>query len=291
MEEAHGADREGTRGRRWHCFAASGGARKVIGEAVLASGPALEAARARIAAAPAEPAPWFALCRLLLERGDPSVSSLLPRLEASPRFAPGWCDLGATLLGAGKAAAAVLAFDRAPAADPMLLPAFLGRSAALLAGGDTVAAVRSAADAERIAPQSAAARFRHSLALLAAGAPQAAEAALAQAVALDAAHAEAWFSLGALRGDRGDHAGAVAAYRACLVASPGLHEPAFNLGVAPTETAALEAALDAFARAWQLRPASIGRIAQALVSAPCGCLFLDPAALRRDLVARAAGAA
>lgn len=254
----------------------------------MVSETAIDAARRRVAEAPEQPAPWFALCRLLLERGDPVVSSLLPRLEAFPAFAPGWCDLGATLLAAGKASAAILAFDRALASDPLLVPALLGRSAAHLAVGNAVEAHRAAEAAERIAPRSASAAFRHGLALRAAGHVAAGEAAFARAVAIDAGHAEAWFNLGGLRGDRGDHAGAVVAFRASLVGRPDLHEAAFNLGVALTETRALEAALDAFALAWRLRPASLGRIAQALVSAPCGCLFLDPAALGRSLAARAA---
>ena len=248
--------------------------------------PPLEAARARVAAAPDQPAPLFALCQRLLERGDPTVSSLLPRLEGFPAFAPGWCDLGATLLESGKAQAAGFAFDRALASAPTLMPALLGRSAAHLAQGRTAEAVQSAETAERIAPRSSAACFRLGVALRAAGSRPAAEAAFARAVTLDAAHAEAWFNLGGLRGDRGDHAGAVAAYRASLASRPDLHEAAFNLGVALTELRALEDALDAFALAWRLRPASLGRIAQALVSAPCGCLFLDPAGLGRTLGGR-----
>ncbi len=239
-------------------------------------------------AAPDDAAPWFALCRLLLERGDPSVSSHLPRLEAFPGHAPGWCDLGATLLAAGKPEAATVAFDRALASNAALVPALLGRSAAQLRLGRALDAVQAAEAAERIAPRSAAAAYRHGVALRASDCPRVAEAAFARAVALDARHAEAWFNLGALRGDRGDHAGAIAAFRASLKARPDLHEAAFNLGVALTETRALEAALDAFARAWRLRPACLGRIAQALVSAPCGCLFLDPAALRDVLAARVA---
>ncbi len=103
----------------------------------------------------------------------------------------------------------------------------------------------------------------------------------------DVGHAAAWFALGSLRSDSGNLPGSIAAFRAALAARPTLHEAAFNLGVALAESHALDDALDAFARAWCLRRGSLGRIAQALVSSPCGCLFLDPGDLRRALAARA----
>jgi len=82
-------------------------------------------------------------------------------------------------------------------------------------------------------------------------------------------------------------AGAAEAFRTALVARPDFHEAAFNLGVACQESGNLDAALDAYARAWRMRPDAFGRIAQALVSPGVGRLWLHPSALRRDLAARA----
>ena len=113
---------------------------------------------------------------------------------------------------------------------------------------------------------------------------------LRRAVGLDPGLAEAWYALGLLLGDARQHAAAAEAFRAALRARPGLHEAAFNLGVALAEGGDLDGAMDAYALALRLRPDTLGRIAQALVSAPCGCLFLDPAALRAALAGRVAPA-
>jgi cytochrome c-type biogenesis protein CcmH/NrfG len=79
----------------------------------------------------------------------------------------------------------------------------------------------------------------------------------------------------------------VRAFAASLSTRPDFHEAAFNLGVAHQEAGDLEAALDAYSRAWRLRPGSFGRIAQALVSPAVGRLWLRPSALERELAARA----
>ena len=97
----------------------------------------------------------------------------------------------------------------------------------------------------------------------------------------------AWFALGLVCQDLGDAAGAVPAFRAALRAEPGLHEAAFNLGVACQDCGDLGGAMDAYARAWRLRPASFGRVAQALASGRVGRVWLRPSALERDLAARA----
>lgn len=119
--------------------------------------------------------------------------------------------------------------------------------------------------------------------LLVAGQVEAAALAFKRAVAHDPAQAEAWFHLGSLREDAGDFDGAIQAYRAALTARPALHEAAFNLGHALLESHDLTGALEAFATAHRLRPSSFGRIAQALVSGPCGALWLDPERLREML--------
>ena len=216
----------------------------------------LAAARAAVLRSPDDPAGWFRLCCLLLERGDPEAATVGARLERFDRHAPGWCELGGVLLRAGQVRAALVVFTRATAADSALAAAHLGRGLCLRQMGDAAAAM----------------------------------AALGRALALDDGLAEAWFALGALRQDQADGAGAVQAYRSALRASPALHEAAFNLGVALLDRGEIEPALDAFGRALRTRPDAFGRIAQALVSGPSGCLWLDPAGLRRALGERDVGA-
>ncbi len=98
---------------------------------------------------------------------------------------------------------------------------------------------------------------------------------------------QGWFALGVVCQDLNDTPAAIRAFTQALTWDPGLHEAAFNLGVAHQDMGAMEAALAAYARAWRLRPDSLGRIAQALVSPACGRLWLDPAGLVRALAARA----
>lgn len=226
----------------------------MTGAAPTVDGAALAEARAAHAARPGDAAPLFRLACLLLERADPEAAALLPALERFPGFAPGWAALGGTLLRAGRAEAALLAFARAAAAAPRLAAARRGEAAALAALGRTAEAAEAAARAATLAPEDA----------------------------------EAWFALGSLRQDLGAPQAAAAAYAEALRLRPALHEAAFNLGVALCDAGALEAALDAFGAAFRSRPASFGRIAQALVSGPSGCLFLDPERLRAELVGRRA---
>ncbi len=108
--------------------------------------------------------------------------------------------------------------------------------------------------------------------------------AFTRAVTADPERADAWFAVGSLRQDLRDPHGAAEAYRAALAAEPGLHEAAFNLGVALLDGGLLDDAMQAFGRAFATRPGSFGRIAQALVSGQTGCLWLHPDGLRRALV-------
>ncbi len=209
---------------------------------------ALHAARRRVAEAPDEPAGLFRLCRLLLERGDPEVNVLVERLERFASYAPGWCEIGITLLRAQQTRAALLAFNRAASADPLMAAAHAGRGLCLRQY-DAAAAIE----------------------------------AFERAVALDASQADAWFGLGGLRQDIHDVEGAATAFRAALRARPRLHEAAFNLGVALLDCGRFEEALDAFGKALKTRPDSLGRIAQALVSGQTGCLWLRPERLLRAL--------
>lgn len=196
------------------------------------------------------------------------------------------CQRGAALLEGREPKAAMAMFDRAAAASPRFAMAQLGRASALLALGLKAPAVVAAEQAARLGEADAGLLFRVGRCLRDAGAAGAAVVTLRRAVAIEPRLAEAWYALGLLLGDARRHGEAAQAFRAALRARPGLHEAAFNLGVARAEAGDLEGALDAYAAALRSRPESFGRIAQALVSAPTGCLWLDPAELRRVLVER-----
>jgi len=105
---------------------------------------------------------------------------------------------------------------------------------------------------------------------------------LAQATATDAP-ASVWFNLGLARQDLRDHAGAASAYRKAFALKPDHAEAALNLGISLQGAGELDTAMDAFGKAYRLRPQLFGSIAMALTSASHGRLWLDEDGLRRAL--------
>ena len=97
------------------------------------------------------------------------------------------------------------------------------------------------------------------------------------------APASVWFDLGVAKQDLRDHDGAARAYRKALEIKPDYAEAALNLGTTLQESGEPDAAMQAFARAYALRPHLFGSIAMALTSAPHGRLWLDERALRAAL--------
>lgn len=209
--------------------------------------------------APEQPGPAFRLCRLLLDRQDPEANTALARLDRFPSYGPGWEMLGHSLTARHAAAAARVAFERAAKAYQAV---------------------------EATSPNAADVAYRLGIVLRSLGDRPASRAALERATVRDPMMAAAWFALGLLRQDDQDLTGAIEAFQAALTARPDHHEAAFNLAIALQESGDLEGALDRYATAWRLRPDSFGRVAQALVSPASGRLWLDPAALRRELTAR-----
>ena len=61
-------------------------------------------------------------------------------------------------------------------------------------------------------------------------------------------------------------------------------EAAVNLGICEQRMGDLEAAKNAYRQAMRIRPDTVGRIAQALTTAPKGELWLDLRALRASLM-------
>jgi tetratricopeptide (TPR) repeat protein len=105
---------------------------------------------------------------------------------------------------------------------------------------------------------------------------------LERATASDAP-ASVWFDLGLVRQDLRDYAGAARAYRKAFEIKPDYAEAALNLGISLQEGGEPDTAMDAFARAYRLRPQLFGSIAMALTSASRGRLWLDEEELRRVL--------
>lgn len=191
---------------------------------------------------------------VLLKARDPGAAALLPKLERFADYGLGWLALGGALEEMRHRAAAVIAYRRA--AEAREGSAELGH--------------------------------RAGQALVRLGEGQAAITAFRRALARDAGFAPAWYSLGLTLQDQYQFAAAAAAFGEARKLRPDFHEAAFNQAIAFQEAGRMEAAFDAFAQAYRLRPASFGRIAQALISAPAGALWLKPSALRAFLEGRAA---
>lgn len=225
---------------------------------------------------PDAPAALFLLCAALLDRRDSRAATILPLIERHPHYAPGWRAIGETLVRQGRAAAALVALDRARAHGTPVerRRAAIARAAAL----ETLTRQGDAADAPL--------HYRRGVLLRRAGRGEEARAALHQAIDHDPRHAEAHYALGLACQDLGAHNTAAEAYRNALTIRADFHEAALNLGTALQEAGDWEGALDAYAQAVILRPESFGRVAQALAASPRGRLWLDPAALRAALDAR-----
>jgi tetratricopeptide (TPR) repeat protein len=187
-----------------------------------------------------------------LAAGNPAAATLLPSLERFQDYAPGWLLIGDVLRRAGQRDAAVTALRRA----------LQGRHS------------------------SAALTHRIGQGFVELGDSSGAIMAFRKAVTLDPDRATAWYSLGLSLEDRRVYAEAAEAYRTALRLHPDFHEAAFNLGIVLQEAGQMDAAMDAYADALRTKPASFGRIAQALVSGRTGALWLRPADLRLALASR-----
>lgn len=246
--------------------------------------PPLAAARREHERNPQAPAPLFRLCRLLLEAGDPAVNTLLPRLERFPDFDAGWIELGETLLRLKHPEGARAAFSRPLHRRSPPVRAVLGGARALLDLGQRSEAA-ALLESNNIAwPRDASTLCERGRLLYAAGALPAARSALEAATAHDPQAAEAWFRLGLVHQDWGQPDRAAEAYRRALEARPQMYQAALNLGIALQDTGALDAALEAYRTTLRLEPRCYNRVAQALISASTGRLWLSSAALRRTLL-------
>ena len=211
---------------------------------------AVSAFAAATKAAPERAEPAFLLCAALVETRDPAADPLLQGLAARfPRESAGWEDVARSLLGVGRPAAAAACLAEAGRAVPSFRPA-----------------------------------FNRGLIFKDLGRAEEAAEAFAEAVRHDAGVARAWFLLGVSSADAGRRDAAAAAYRRALAIEPTLAEAAVNLGTLLQESGDLAGAKAAYGEALRLRPDTFGRIAQAMTTSPKGELWLDLAALRRDLV-------
>ena len=120
------------------------------------------------------------------------------------------------------------------------------------------------------------------------GAFRAAQQSFEQAVAGAPGDHAAWFHLALVRQDLRNLAGAESALRRVLQLAPGRADALVNLGIVLQDRGQLDAALQAYGRAYRLRDETFGRIAHALASANVGRLWLDLDALRATLRGAAA---
>ncbi len=250
---------------------------------LAASTQQLTAARRAVHDDPSAPRPWFQLCALLLARADPDVTALLPRLERFPDCAEGWQLIGETLLRLRQPEGAWIALSRALQANEPTSSALLSGATALQQLDRTDEASALLSDPRHRWPADAAIQHARGRLLHQLGAWKDAEAALRYAVDLDPGLAGAWFGLGLVQQDLRQSNAAAQAYRTALHTDPGLYAAALNLGIVLQDAGNMDAALEAYRTAFRLSPSCLNRIAQALVSAPTGRLWLRPSALRRFL--------
>lgn len=245
---------------------------------------AVAAARHEHERNPQAPAPLFRLCVLLLERGDASVSALLPLLEQFPEFHNGWIALGETLLRLKHPQGARAAFARPLRHQPPSIGAVLGSARALLDLDQHEEAV-ALLESNRVAwPRDADVLGERGRLLYRAGALAAARPVLETATGIDPHNAQAWFRLGLVHQDSDQPEQAAKAYRRAVEIRPRMYQAALNLGIALQDTGALDAAMEAYRTALRLEPRCYNRVAQALVSASSGRLWLSASALRRTLL-------
>ena len=95
--------------------------------------------------------------------------------------------------------------------------------------------------------------------------------------------AATWFQIALVRQDLRDLPGAEAALRCVLQIAPQRADALVNLGIVLQAQGRIDAALQAYGRAYALREDTFGRIAHALASANVGRLWLDLDALRAAL--------
>jgi tetratricopeptide (TPR) repeat protein len=96
--------------------------------------------------------------------------------------------------------------------------------------------------------------------------------------------AEAQFSLGNLLADQGEWVAAIEAFRAAVAARPDFTAAWHNLGDSLQAQGDLAGALEAYRRVMRQTPEAFARIVNTLAAHAHGTLWLDFAALRRDLL-------
>lgn len=232
---------------------------------------------------PGDPMLGHLLAAVLFSRGE--VAAARPPIEASLAQRP---DNAAALLLAARIARAASDFDaalkhldRAIALSPQR-EVFVEKARTLDQAGLKPQAREAWRAILKIIPQhqEAAARLGR---LAWEDGDHAAAVSLLEHVAADNAPASVWFNLALARQDLRDYAGSAEAYRKAIEIKPDHAEAALNLGVVLQESGDIDAAMQAYAQAYRIRPASFGLIAQALTSASHGRLWLDETALRRSL--------
>ena len=229
----------------------------------------------------------FATICDLLRQGDSRANTLLPRLQEHTDYGPGWLELGHTLRELGRTDAALVAYNQSLSAPHPPLAAALGKADLLFAERRFDTLIPWLERAHQQWHKQPALYYRLGRAHYVQGNYDAALRAFNTAVKYAPDFAEAWFQLGLVDQDRGQLDAATEAYRRALAIQPSMHEAALNLGISEQERGNVDAALNAYARAFKSHPVSFNRIAQALTSAPVGRLWLNPAALRNLLAARA----
>lgn len=155
---------------------------------------------------------------------------------------------------------------------------------ALAAIAPVLAAHPDHAPARRLADQ---ATLRRAIQCIDQGRPAEAAGLLRALTLAQPAWVAAGFALALAEEDLCNHDAAAAALQQVLASDPGHAQAWLNLGLIEQARGRLDAAVNAHAQAWAIRPLMLGRIAMALCSQRCGAVWIDDGALAVELSRRA----
>ena len=246
-------------------------------------------------------------------RRDDALQYCRDALEDAPHHAGLHHLMAVLLLDAGEAAQALSHAELSLTAEPAQPKALATALRAALACDATAKALDLAAQVSAAAPDSVDVACQHAALLIDSGQPRqarerlqtlvnrplphatawfeygracrasgdltAARAAFEVATHADAALVPAWFALSLVRQDLHEINGAAQALERVLSLAPEHMEAAVNLGLVRQSQGRLDAALASYAEAYAAEPISLGRIAHALASQPCGALWIHREAL------------
>jgi tetratricopeptide (TPR) repeat protein len=201
-------------------------------------------------------APTLDVVRDRLHAADYRAAEQLARhlVQANHDSAAAWLLLGETLHAQGRAAEAVVAFQRAVGLQPCHADGLTRLGAALADAGKLDDAIAACRQAVAVQPNFADAHYQLGVVLARAGQGETAAASYREALRCQPQHAEALTNLGVTLAQQGRLPEAIDLVRRAIAARPTFAKAHHNLGVALAEQGQLTQAADSLRRALELQP-------------------------------------